>query len=271
VSTAEGGEGDGEWSPFPIFSTDGRPIFVGATVIHIAAIGRFAISFGTGDLEDLFGEQAAPGRYYTIVDEGLTAATPGLPLTEADYRRVAGDDGAAIADLLIAPPSTQRPGWVLELDANEKLVSRATAISGLLSFTTFVSDGAHGQEASASPGGMGGGCFDVSGHGRVYRLLATNADPLTGAERHLTQNGFAGEPFVVTSGFTEQSALPSGAIDPFAGPELARVRETLMSLFPPGCRFGNYRLRVGVSGSGGQQVPVAEVPQCVRVRNWKEF
>jgi len=259
-----------EWVPFRIFSTGGRPIFLAPTVVFVASQGHFAVSFGTGDLQDLFGEQAEPGRYYMIVDQNFTAATTGLPFTEAQYERVQLDSNAAVANFLVNPTGTNRPGWVLELDPTEKLVSDTTAISGLLTFTTFVTDLGPDESGPTDPS-SGQACFEeVTGSGRVYRLLATNANSLVGTERFFEVQGFASDPFVSPSAFSQQQSDPN-AVDPFASAEMAQIRQSLMGLFPQNCRFGNFSMRVGVNLSSGEQVPVADIPQCVVVKNWKEF
>ena len=77
-----------QWAPFAIFDTDGAapPIFYPPTVLFVASQGRFAIGFGTGDREDLFGDAAADRRAAST--SSSTPASPPTRRTPASARRV---------------------------------------------------------------------------------------------------------------------------------------------------------------------------------------
>ena len=79
------------------------------------------------------------------------------------------------------------------------MVSDALAISGLLAFTTF--DPEHPEV-----------CV-FGGNGKIYTLLATNANAIAGATRaRASIEGFAGEPVVTPSGFTTRTATARPSI-----------------------------------------------------------
>jgi hypothetical protein len=205
-----------------------------------------------------------------LLDQDFTSSTSGLPFTEANYQMIALDDTATGSNLLLNPSGSNLPGWVLELDATEKVVSDTTAISGLLSFTTYVTETVEDTDGPTDPQ-TGEACFEEEiGTGRIYRLLATNANALVGDDRFLEVDGFASAPFVVPSGFSQQSAVGNDP-NPFASQEMQDIRQDLMGLFPTNCRFGNFSMRLSVNVSTGEQIPLAEIPQCVVVKNWKEF
>ncbi len=63
----------------------------------------------------------------------------------------------------------------------------------------------------------------------------------------------------------------TSGVDPFDTPEMQNIRSSLKGLYPSTCRFGSFGFRVAVNTAAGGVVPVAEIPQCVAVKNWKEF
>ena len=50
---------DASWEPFPIFNTTGKPIYLAPTALYVAKLQRFALTFGTGDREDLWHSNTA--------------------------------------------------------------------------------------------------------------------------------------------------------------------------------------------------------------------
>ena len=257
-----------QWTPFAIFDTEGRPIFYPPTVLFVASQGAFAIAFGTGDREDLFSEAQAgqEGRFYTLLDPGFQpdandpTVRAGGVLTESSFQPiVASDLGQEGVDFLAAPPIGRQPGWVLQLGTDERVVTKALALSGLMVFTTFRPET--------------GLVCEYGGNGSIYALLATNANSIAGADqpRALAVEGFAGRPVVMPTGMSQSTGqAPGETIDPFEAARIEGIRRSLMDLFPSDCRFGNFSLNVGVTLSNTSQVPIASVPVCVARRNWTE-
>jgi Tfp pilus tip-associated adhesin PilY1 len=249
-----------QWAPFRLFDTGGREIFFRPTVVFDAGTGRHAIGFGTGNRSDLWSRSrpGQSGRFYMIVDLGYTAGAAELasgPLTESSFQRIAADSSASGGNLLAAPTSGNRPGWVLELGDDERVVTDALAVSGFLSFTTF--DPERPDLCS------------FAGTGHVYALLASNADAAAGgaAERAIEIDGVAGRPIVTNAGFSQRGGRES---DPFSTPRIHDVRASLADLFPADCRFGAFSLSVSTTASSGEVVPLAQIPVCVARKNWTE-
>jgi Tfp pilus tip-associated adhesin PilY1 len=265
-----------QWAPFAIFDTvyqifrDGAPvtvrdpIFYPPTVTFVASQGKYALAFGTGDREDLFGgvEGGSMGHFYVILDSGFQEGVGVLssgPLTETSFQHiVAASPDLVTGDFLTAPLTGMQPGWVLQLADDERVVTKALLVSGLLVFTTFTPT----YDAVLC---------EYCGLGNVYALLATNANSIAGPTeaRALAVQGFAGRPVVTTTGATTAGAT-GGEVDPFEAARIQGIRENLMDLFPADCRFGTYSLNVGVTLSNTSFLPVASVPVCVARKNWTE-
>ena len=261
---------DSRWEPFPIFTTDGRPIFFPPSVIFVAARGQFALAFGTGDREDLW--EDAPnddGRFYLFVDDDFDAGTLGIPFSQSDLRRI--DLGAAPVDpdtdFLLSPTSIE-PGWFLPLEDDERVITQAFALGGVTVFSSFLP-----QIETSVLGGDEVVCAN-RGESRVYVLFTTNGNAVF-------DNGFRfrAVPDLVTEPFTEVGPIKnavdsSNGGDPTAddlSDNLREVMETLKSVFPDSCRFANYTINVKALRSDTGVEFIAPVPVCITQRNWKEF
>jgi Tfp pilus tip-associated adhesin PilY1 len=249
------------WTPFPIFDTGGREIFFRPTVFYDSSSGHYALAFGTGDREDLWSEAGGgeEGRFYVILDPGFAGGIAPIasgPLTESSYQQIPVASDPSIGNFLVAPVSGNQPGWVLQLGDDERVVTDALAISGLLAFTTFDPDRPD--------------LCTFGGNGSVYTLLATNANAVGGeAERGIPIEGFAGKPVVTPQGFSRQTG-PGTTADPFEAAQPQSVRQSLTGLFPAECRFGNFSLNVSSSLSSSEVMPLAQIPVCVARQNWTE-
>jgi Tfp pilus tip-associated adhesin PilY1 len=255
-------ESAGQWRPFRVFDTGGRAIFFRPSVIFDESSGRYAIGFGTGDRSDLWGAPSpgqVGGRFYMIVDPGWSEGAGTLPtdlLDESSFRQIDARGGFTGVNLLSDAATGDQRGWVLRLGDDERVVSDAFAVSGVLTFATFDPD----RPEHCSFGG----------HGRVYSLNATNADPLSGAqgERALAIEGLAGAATVTSAGFSVEGA--GQAVDPFASAELQGIRDTLRDLFPADCRFGSFVLDVSATSANRELLALAQIPVCIARRNWTE-
>ncbi len=212
------------------------PIFYPPTVTFVANQGKYALAFGTGDREDLFSPALAgqEGRFYMILDPASNPASESLssgPLTEASFQLIDVFSPGSTGDFLTAPLTGNQPGWVLRLAANERVVTKALLLSGLLVFSTF---------NPLSPD-----VCEFCGNGSVYALLATNANSIAGPDedRAITVDGFAGRAVVTPTGMTTTGANGE-QVDPFAAARIQGIRDNLMDLFPADCRFGSFSLNV---------------------------
>ncbi|HVS04201.1 MAG TPA: hypothetical protein VMT16_15665, partial [Thermoanaerobaculia bacterium] len=249
-----------DWALFEVFDTGGRPIFYPPAVLFVASRDAFALAIGTGERRELFADQSpAGGRLYLVLDDGLAASDPELPLTAAQFPAVvAATDPNTADNFLLAPEPDKSAGWVLELAANERLVSDVLAISGVLSFATFL--------PSTDPTTCAG-----AGDGSIYSLLATNANGLGTRPRSATfADKFVNAPRVIPSSSSE-TVLGEGVVDPFATTDMRAVSQSLQTLFPDRCRFGNFGQRLSTTLTDTGQVAVVEIPVCVLPKNWKEF
>jgi type IV pilus assembly protein PilY1 len=252
----------GQWAPFRLFDTGGREIFFRPTVVFDASTGHYAIGFGTGDRSDLWSSPrpGQSGRFYLIVDagyvEGSTAIAAG-PLTESSFQRFAAGSDASGGNFLQTPLDGKLPGWVLELGDDERVVTDALAVSGFLSFTTFDPDRPD--------------LCSFAGSGHVYALLAANGDAVAGGgtERAIAIQGIAGSPIATNAGFNQGD--PRSGTDPFEAPGIHDIRASLAALFPADCRFGAFSLNISTSLSGGEMLPLAQIPVCVARKNWTEL
>lgn len=261
---------DSRWDPFPIFTTDGRPIYFPPSVIFVAARGQFALAFGTGDREDLW--EDAPnddGRFYLFVDDDVDAGTFGIPFDQDDLRRI--DLGAAPVvpetDFLLSPTSAE-PGWFLPLENDERVITQAFALGGVTVFSSFLPE----LETSIL-GGNEVVCAN-RGQSRVYVLFTTNANAVFDSGFR-----FRAVPDLVTEPFTEvgqiKNPVDSGNDDDPTADDLTDslrdVMETLKTAFPDSCRFANYTINVKALRSDTGVEFIAPVPVCITQRNWKEF
>lgn len=278
-----GDDGAPVWVPRRIFDATApaagepapvrRPIFHRPSVLFVAALGKYALSFGTGDREDLWRPDPAAGRFYTLVDD---SDAPGvtLPMSEDGLRRVGlgeanvdlADPGLGAGDFLVDRTVPGDRGWYLALDPGERLSADPFTLSGVSFFVTFSP-----RSLSAS-----GEC-NRQGDSRVFAVNTTNANGvLRDAEknrvRFVERRSFVGSPFTEQAQTRNPGADVEGtADDPALGQHLEAVEEELKTLFPEGCEFGNYRIDVKTMTAETGVVFVAPIPVCIIEKNWKEF
>lgn len=252
------------WAPFAVFDTGGREIFFPPTVVFEGTTGHYALAFGTGDRKDLWSEAVSgdEGRFYVILDQGFQEGVfplDGGPLEESDFQQIPASDPAVVGgNLLTTPTGLNRPGWVLQLGPDERVVNDALAIAGLLVFPTFDPERPD--------------LCTFGGSGNLYALFTTNADAIGGASetRATPVEGFASEAVVTPAGFSQQDGQ-GDTVDPFEeAARLQSIRESLMGLMPSDCRFGNFSLNVSTSLSSREVLPIAQIPVCIARKNWTE-
>jgi hypothetical protein len=282
ISTADGH--DTAWRPFRIFGTGGRPIFFPPSAIFVAELSRFAVTFGTGDRDDLWSPDPQTGRFYAFLDTDLSRGTLGLPATVADLVEIEVTDPDLDLDdnLLVPTGGALTAGWYLELDARERLITKPFALSGVLFFTSYQPDD---QPPPAGPGGGrgGGGNQDEAlcartGESRVFVVFATNANALTTLDgvrsRFLQVPDFVTDPFetLSTTGNEPGGGEGGEGEPPDRADDLCRsqgeITQQLMQLFPDSCRFAHYTLDIQTIRSDRGLVCIAPVPVCFQQRNW---
>lgn len=290
ISTAD--TADPEWRPFELFDTGGRPIFHPATAIFVAELGRFALAFGVGDRDDLWSDDPRTGRFYTFVDNELPRGDPDLPLTVSDLRSLTADSGnLAMAENLLRPaPGDATAGWVLELEPQERLITKPFALSGVLFFTTYVPDpgSVSGDGGNGGPAGGGRAPDDDelcarTGESRLFVIFATNANALADVDgirsRYRQVPAFVTDPFTTLSS-TKNEPIDGGGDDDGDGPpdhadelcrDLDELGRQLRDLFPDTCRFAGYSMDIQTIRSDRGLVCIAPVPVCFQQQNWTEF
>jgi hypothetical protein len=265
------GAGDSPWL---------RPIYQRPSVIFQAGSGKYVLAFGTGDRFDLWNvpEPWPEERFYVFVDRfGSTAEIGSNPLTEADLTPIDPDlTGTVNTDLLASG------GWVMRLAPKERVITDAFALSGVMVFSSFVprTEDGEGNETEV-------GCADSSaekvcskqGVSHVFVVNTTNANGLLFNSDSADAVRYNVAPTFVTNPFAEpgQSKQAGAANEEgeFTADDLSvnmvRVMETLKGLFPPACKFANYRVDIKTVAADTSLQFIAPVPVCLIERNWKEF
>jgi hypothetical protein len=280
LRTADEEDGEPIWAPKLIFETTGpavagdasssavnREIFYRPSVIFVASLNKYALSFGTGDREDLWRGATVPheGRFYVFVDDSDVDGVT-LPMTEATLRQVLVDDDPSGANDFDSAAGAR--GWYLVLDQDERVISDSFALAGVSFFVTF-KPLVEAEQGQCSRGGTS----------RIFAVNTANADPLLRDVENLAAVRYIETPTFATSPFTEQAqtknVLPddadSTADDLSFGQHLQDVMDQLKALMPANCKFGNYRIDVKTITSDTGLVFIAPVPVCIIEKNWKEF
>ncbi len=252
---------DTAWDPFPIFDTDGRPIYFEPAVVFVAELGQYAISFGTGDREDLWSFNLEEGRIYMILDTGFSAADVSsglLPRTESAYQEVTFGSSNATADFLQHAPH----GWYIRLDEDERVITRAFSLAGITVISSFQ------PLEDTSDGGV---CRRF-GNSRVTVVTTTSGNALlsSGERFFMIPAGFLSTPFAEVG----QTKNPDGNGGPTADDlpdNLESVIDEIKKLFPSNCRFANYTINIkAVRDDTGIEF-LAAVPICTFETNWRDF
>jgi Tfp pilus tip-associated adhesin PilY1 len=278
------------WAPYKIFSTGGREIYFRPSVIFVAKLGKYALSFGTGDREDLWSKSGVEGRFYVFVDDSDQVAV--LPMTEATLQVVnvstTASPDVTNTDYLLGRPIGSR-GWYLRLNADERVITDSFALSGVTFFSSYqpnicengVPDPITHQCPTSS--GSGGGnnnqpkVCSKTGSSKVFIVNTTNANTFMVAADGTRTRYLAVSDFV-TNPYTEQSSTknpattqPTGTNADQLTASLTQVMNELKKLFPQNCKFTNYRLDIKTISSDTGVVFIAPVPVCIIEKNWKEF
>ena len=281
-------------APSPTASTPYRPIYERPSVIFVAKLGLYALAFGTGDREDLWSTISDAGRFYVFVDDvtDLDAlATPKTELVPMPLAAIAPDDAftSANTDFLL---DVNHRGWVLQLGANERVITDAFALSGVTVFSSFtpkvVDENGAVINVGCSSGGTGHGgggpgppvatCARL-GDSQIFVVNTTNANGLlvsdSGADtRYRVLANFVTNPFAEPGATKRAAGTGSGSDQHNADeltPRLTQIMNGLKALFPANCKFANYRIDIKTIAADTSLEFIAPVPVCIIERNWKEF
>jgi hypothetical protein len=269
------------WVPTKIFSTGGRPIYYRPSVIFVARLGRYALSFGTGDREDLWSKSGAEGRFYVFVDESDKLASASLPMTESNLQEVLVTSADVTnADYLLGRTTGQR-GWFLRLNADERVITDSFALSGISFFSSYQPDTCIGTldpstNVCTPPKNNEDKVCAKTGRSRIFIVNTTNANSfMVGADGQRTKffmvSNFVTNPYVEQGATKNPSSSGTGTNADQLTTALTNVMEELKKLFPKNCRFANYRLDIKTISSDTGVVFIAPVPVCIVEKNWKEF
>lgn len=261
------------WAPFKIFDTlsggQRLPIFFAPTVLLVAETGQFALVFGSGNREEMWNLTGAEGRLYVVADEGFTRAQAlagTLPKLETGYRLVdsegAGNDGE---NFLLRPPPNKGKGFIITLDANERVVAQVFSVSGVTIFPTFKPQIVTDENAVCAR----------TGDSRVFLVLSTNGDAIQPEQDGATLRYMNVGETLVTPPYVDQGASGNsqGGVE-YDEEELEwrkAVLATLKQLFPPRSRFANYTVEVMFRRADTGEVRPIPIPIGIVEKNWKEF
>jgi hypothetical protein len=271
------------WVPHVIFnaSTDlgvatlvDRPIYFRPSVVYDAKFGAYMVAFGTGDRQDLWNNDGQTGRFFVFLDD--TDALPkdasgnlsGGPLNETAFKRIGVSDttpGTNIETL-----SAGQRGWYLVLDGNERVINDAFALSGVTFFSTFK------PQVEVTTTKEGPQCAK-KGISRIFIVSTLTANPFVQppANSTLPPSRAFEVPHFVTNPFAEPRATgneDAGAVTEICDdPTKEAIMNSLKTLFPPNCKFGNFMVDIKTIAADTSLVCIAPVPVCLIESNWKEW
>ena len=266
------------WVPLAIFNastelgvptvTD-RPIYFRPSVIFDAKLGTYLVAFGTGDRQDLWLSDAQTGRFFVFMDDSDKLPAASLPMTELNFKRILVADAAAGTNIETLPPGQR--GWYLVLDTNERVINDPFGLSGVTFFSTYkprvdITTTKEGPQCSKS------------GISRIFIVATLTANPFVQPPTGVTSppiRAFEVSNFV-TNPFTEQRQTKNQTDGTTVkeicdDPTKIAIMESLKTLFPPTCKFGNYMVDIKTIAADTRLVCIAPVPVCLITKNWKEY
>ncbi|MEM7353160.1 MAG: hypothetical protein AAF657_20365 [Acidobacteriota bacterium] len=270
------------WEPFAIFDTGARPVYMTPTLMFVPDIDQYAIAFGTGNRHDLWQRNGIGGRFLTLVDEDYTRNdSRRLPRVETDYAAIGADDVNTTANHLIDRTTGDR-GWVLSLEPDDRVITQAFALVGVLVFTSFEPQVAEAFDEDGNP-------IDAcarTGRSRIFVVDASSANAFTdldqlsaaSVERYIDVGDFTTSPYVDQAA-TKNPPPDGGATGKNADSSLDQaqidlqdaIRRALMQYFPEDCRFNpTFSLTVNASRSDTGFVRYATIPIAMCSTEWKQ-
>jgi hypothetical protein len=265
------------WSPKKIFDSNfdaatgadvaiARPIFFRPSVVFNSKLGAYLLAFGTGDRDDLWNNDDQNGRFYVFVDDTDNASVT-LPMKESNFTRVLA--AALPTGGTLETASAGRRGWYLVLDTNERVINDAFALSGVTFFSTFK------PNVTVTTTKDGPQCAKT-GISRVFIVSTLNADPFVQPPSGVTTppTRMFEVPNFVTNPFAEQGQTKNestGVPEICDDPTKLAIMNSMKALFPPTCKFSNYRIDIKTISADTSLVCIAPVPVCLIEKSWKEY
>jgi PilY1 beta-propeller domain len=244
-----------------------RPIYYRPSVIFVPTLGRYALSFGTGDRENLWVESLVDGRFYVFVDDSQDLPE-GTVLDETRFQRIEVNSASTTSQYLLNNPAGNR-GWYLVLEPDERLITDPFALSGVTFFSTY-------QPDILITGTNKDPLCSKTGTSRIFVVSTVNGNPyLTDASGNLVRNRVVND--FVTNPFTEDRSLNTASSGSSTPPKetcdddtMNKLRESLKALFPPTCRFSNQTIDIKTISSKTALLCIAPIPVCTVEKNWRE-
>jgi Tfp pilus tip-associated adhesin PilY1 len=250
---------DTGWLPVKIFDTGNRPIYYPPTVMYVSKLDSFALAFGTGDRDNLWTGTNEEGRFYVIVDENLTSAQ-----NESNYVQIVPSSSKTSNDFILSPNTGMKRGWSIRLTANERVISKAFGLSGLIVFSAYLPDALNAPVA---------GVCGRSGVSRTYTLYANNGNPVltttAGVDTRFQDSPVFQAPPTVDLGSTKNPTTPQHNGETLTASQVS-IMEHLKDVFPQSCKFGNFWYNISAMGSDTRYIGLAAVPMCIIEHNWKD-
>ncbi len=285
---------DPAWEPLEIFQTGEdtfinaigdtvsvgrRPIYQAITTLFVPDLSQYALTFGTGDRENLWEQSRFTGRQYLIVDQGFEPLSSGLPRQEDDYEKIAFDASTSGGDFILNPTAASR-GWVLQLEKEDRLITQTFALVGVLVFTVFEPQIDVNSADDVDGDGIPDTLCAFSGVSKAFVIAADNADPVANLEalttsaieggRGLKINDFTTSPFVDQTATKNPEDPSQSTLNSALQEQIQReIRESLKRFFPKGCRYSDaYNLTVNASQSNTGLVRYATIPIAMCPVDW---
>jgi Tfp pilus tip-associated adhesin PilY1 len=271
-----------DWRPYQIFNTQGRPLYFSPTVFYVSKLNRFALAFGTGDREDLWNFNGQEGRFYLIIDDNFaeTDTATNNARTEAAYQQIIPEGAAAAAteDFVLRPGTGRQRGWYMRLEPDEKVITQAFGLSGILIFSSFqpqvVISGSSGSGNGNGGNRQDDGICSRSGESRIFVVFTNNANAIMSVSG--APSRFRIVPEFVTNPYVEQGSTknPDSQSNQPNSEMLditqKAILQALKKFYPAGTKFGNYWISVsGIRSDTGYE-RYATIPVGIIQRNWKE-
>jgi type IV pilus assembly protein PilY1 len=250
------------------------PFYFRPSVIFTPLLSpSFGLAIGEGDREDLWSVSPRGGRFYVFADDTDLA---GGPILSSDLERLTPGSVNTSSDFLFEPDLSKRHGWYIELEANERVVADAFALSGITFFSTFIPE----VESTVDPENRKLRLCSRRGDSRAFATLTNSGngalfDANSNRSRSMDVNTLVSRAFADLA--ISKAPPPTGGdgdppTDPPPPPSnLDIIADELKKLFPSNCRFANYSIDIRAIAADTEVVDVARVPVCLIEKNWREF
>ena len=218
-----------------------------------------------------------PMAWRALAPAPLDRTSGMTPKTEANYQAIDSNstDVNSAFDFVLNPNMGMNRGWVLQLGANERVITQSFGLSGVVIFSSF-----QPQDIGTDPSAV---CAR-GGSSHIYVVYSNNANSVM--QIGGTSTRFRVVPEFVTNPYVEQGATKnsppssggsggSGSSSTSNSEQLdatqQQILQQLKQFFPKGTKFANYWISVsGIRSDTGYE-RYATIPVGIIERNWKEY